>query len=121
MASAEDHLAKAERNADFALDLNLATRAEVDWAMVCLFYSALHFVEAYLVDIGQPARTHGKREQMFAKDVNLRQIAEAYWDLKSFGFRARYEFPDFRKEDVLEEAVPALESIRRHVLTLLQK
>jgi len=48
MPAKDEHLAKARGNESFALSLPLNSNSGVDWALVALFYSAMHYVEAYL-------------------------------------------------------------------------
>jgi hypothetical protein len=58
----EEHIAKAEGNAAFALSLPLEDQARIDWALIALFYAAMHYVEAYLSTIGQHLRSHTTRD-----------------------------------------------------------
>jgi hypothetical protein len=119
MPTQQEHLAKAERNAAFAKTLDLSDVAGIEWAMVSLFYSSLHYVEAYLVKIGQPTKSHVSRDTRFRMDKHLKSIAYEYWDLKNFGYRARYEVPNFKASDVIDEAFPALDKVKATIQTIL--
>lgn len=56
MNAAQDHLDKARHNADFLALIPLADDQYADWAIVVLFYRALHLLSAALHAL---QRTHG--------------------------------------------------------------
>lgn len=69
----------------------LTDQTRIDWALVILFYAALHYVEAYLATVGQHQRSHTTRDNVVARDPNLKKIFSEYQDLKFYGNNARYE------------------------------
>jgi len=118
--SKEEHIAKANGDAAFALSLSLDSQPQIDWALVALFYAALHYVEAYLAVIfGMHTRSHTRRDSIVGRDSNLRRIFHEYQDLKFFGYNARYEMGVFRPKDVTDQAVPKFEKIKSHLKKFL--
>lgn len=83
----------------FARSLPLTDQTRIDWALVIIFYAAVHYVEAYLAKRGIHLRSHASRDSYVARDSVLRQVWNEYQDLKYFGFNARYEFLAFTPHD----------------------
>lgn len=84
------HLEKAERNKDFVIKslMSLADKFP-DWISTVAFYSALHFVAAYLV------KEHGlycddHEERIRAVDLHLSKIALEYKRLYDLALNSRY-------------------------------
>jgi hypothetical protein len=124
VASQTQHTEKADRNANFAVALDLSKQVNVEWAMTSLFYSSLHYVEAYCARVGFPDsvhNTHGKRDTLVGRDAVLRTIRNEYTDLKNFGLEARYECRAIPAKKVTDEAIPALNTIKSHIRQALAK
>ncbi|MBS1823530.1 MAG: hypothetical protein JST61_16420 [Acidobacteria bacterium] len=118
MATSQEHVAKADNNAAFGKSLDLGSQCNIDWALTALFYSAVHYVDAYLANSGNPPHaynTHGKRERFVATDSKLKRVNREYMDLKNFGINARYYCSVTKADKVTTEAIPALEAIRNHL------
>lgn len=118
MPTREQHITKADGNAAFALSLPLDNQPQIDWALVALFYAAMHYVEAYLA----PAvhlKSHEARDTYISREAHLRLIFKEYAHLKYFGFNARYEVYGFRARDVEDEAAKDFETIKTHIATKL--
>ena len=115
MPSKLEHVTKADGNAAFALSLTLDNQTRIDWALVALFYAALHYVEAYLAGANQHLRSHTTRDNVIGRDAYLKRIYFEYQDLKFYGFSARYEACAFRANDVTGIAVKAFEVIKLHI------
>jgi arginine utilization protein RocB len=116
----EQHVAKAEGNASFALSLTLDSTAKIDWALIALFYAALHYIEAYLAATsGIHVRSHETRDRMVARESNLRKIFNEYSDLKYYGYNARYEISPFSAEDVQKHASNHFATIKKLLVPLL--
>lgn len=97
MASSEEHLAQAEHNESTASAL--AGSGFYDWAATCLFYAALHWVQAYLVRRGQVPGSHRQREALMRTRPELRSIVDAYRVLKTDSESARYDCRRFSRDD----------------------
>ena len=99
MLNWQAHQQKAVRNESFANDLiNLPTRY-TDWEVVAMFYSALHYVSAFLDTLGEQPKTHQQRQKLVAQHTS---IAAEYEDLFQARLDARYGFVEFSPELVAD-------------------
>src|SRR5438876_11165739 len=88
------HLAQARHN--FRLYQKLRDEGEfLDWAVTALFYTALHLIQACLIDISADAfdypRSHEQRDAFIRRKLN--DIWIPYHFLQNQSTRARYH-PD---------------------------
>jgi hypothetical protein len=113
-----DHIKKAEENKKFGMGIAHDHPTPAGWALVALFYSALHFVEAYLNKRSIFPSNHNERKDQILTLPELNAIYSQYRFLSDFGFNARYRFNVYGK-DQFREALPRLEQIERHIKTLL--
>src|SRR5437660_26588 len=92
MASTAQHVDQAERNERLYRLLQQDQAGWTDWQITALFYSAVHYVDAYLVSIGEPEpRSHEARALAIARIQLLRQsVAIHFTALKDFSRDARY-------------------------------
>lgn len=101
MPTLAEHIKKASENETFADGLDIATQASVNWKLIVMFYSSVHYVEAYLAKhLNQHMRSHTTRDSTVAREANLRKIRNEYNHLKFYGYNARYEPDQFTKTDV---------------------
>ncbi len=119
MPSKEDHVKKAAGNERFALSISLTRQAGIDWALVVIFYAAVHYVEAYLAKGGQHLRSHTTRDKVVARDATLKHIYSEYHELKFYGFTARYEMYGFTADDFRKEAMTSFMRIKNFIDPLL--
>lgn len=119
MPTTEQHVRKADANSAFADELDLATDARIDWALISKFYAAMHYIEAYFAKNNIHLNSHQTRDSYVGRDGNLRAIFREYSDLKFYGFNARYAMNQFKKDDVVNKSRPAYEKLRKHVKDLL--
>jgi hypothetical protein len=95
-----EHLAVAQRNQRFAdwlrfTDSNAEPASsgqspEILWSVVISFYSAVHYINAYLWELDRDApETHTERTSRVNHDQNLITIAASYKLLRVLGFQAR--------------------------------
>lgn len=119
MPTKDQHVQKAEGNLAFALSLPLDIQARIDWALVAVFYAALHYVEAYLADTGWHLRSHQTRDNVIGRDANLKKIFHEYQDLKFYAYNARYEVLNFTAANVTGEAIPSFQIVKTHLQRLL--
>ena len=73
--------------------------AEYGWAITCMFYSALHLVEAYLVQLGRTSGNHRERHLRMVREPSLIRLRSMYNLLKQESELARYECRAFTAED----------------------
>jgi hypothetical protein len=86
------HLLKAERNKAFLSEHLMSILDKCpDWASVVAFYSALHFMEAFLKkQYGIDFEHHEERHTFMSQNIP-RRIFSAYYRLYDLGFAARYK------------------------------
>jgi hypothetical protein len=89
MPSEADYLTGAERNK--ALAVLLSEQEDPSWAAVLAFYSALHFINAYLAREGFFPGDHRTRGQYVARLQELKPIHSHYRRLEERSRWVRYE------------------------------
>ena len=123
MASREQHLRKAERNENLYRDLCRLEHTEpeyTEWEVVALFYSLLHYVEAYrVVRERQNSDNHSDRNRFIWESADLREIWHAYSYIYRLSMTARYEVVPFSAEEVRHIEINQYAAIRQHVRSLL--
>ena len=90
MPSTPEHRSKAENNEFFTSELD---NPFWDWAVTGIFYSALHYVEAYFANQAPPVHpaTHQMRDNYVYVDKQLRPIYVDYRQLEDESRDARYD------------------------------
>jgi hypothetical protein len=94
-----DHLAKAERNRDFARNLPKRDATHTGWALTALFYAALHYVSGYLIEFNFSTRDHDEMKAELRRNPMLTPIFNDYADLLDFSFNARYRMRHYGAND----------------------
>lgn len=122
MSDKEGHLRKASHNLRFVKTLNIANTKYLDWAIVVLFYTACHYVDAYFATQGLlEFRNHGQRNAK-VEELLPENIAGYYLTLYQAGHDARYQpYQAFNVSDVIEYEVENLHQIEEYILALLKK
>jgi hypothetical protein len=113
-----DHLGKAEQNKKFGLGMISTHPTSAGWALTALFYSAVHFSEAYFLKIAKRITNHQDRFDAIRSDPTLRRIYGQYMHLYDYSYNARYTLKVHGKADV-EKAKPSLEAVEQHFKSLL--
>jgi len=85
----EEHKSKAEQNEYFVSTLG---NPFFDWQVTALFYSALHYIQAYFAakGISPPPSTHTIRNNHVANTPQLAPIYVDYRELQDESRSARY-------------------------------
>jgi hypothetical protein len=86
------HAQKAKLNEEFAASLDVSDPTCESWAVVAVFYSALHHVMVALIKGGNYCSDHKTRAEKIAKDPFLKHIAGQYDYLETLSKLARYEY-----------------------------
>jgi hypothetical protein len=114
VATPHQHVKKAKENEAFAATLDLSTQAGVDWSMSVAFYTALHYVQAFLLTHTPFAPVlHTERDNAI-NSTQLKAIYNEYRELKTFSRDARYDVPGFNKKDV-EYIGTCLKTVRDYI------
>ncbi len=112
MPNRDQHLQKAEHNEQFSN--SLLPTAYIDWAVTGLFYSALHYIDAYLSNRGMHPSTHTRRDNK-AKGSLPKDIWGSYRYLKDASRDARYDMKSFNANDINSDIRPEFEKIKKHI------
>ena len=88
MPTKSEHREKASQNEFFVSSLG---NPFWDWAVVGVFYAALHYVEAYLATKNIHSGSHPLRDSHVQRDPSLRAIYAKYRELKDESRDARYD------------------------------
>lgn len=91
MPTQQRRLQQARRNEDLYHHLATVAPTYIDWQITALFYSALHYVDAYLAKHNVHPSSHAERDRLITMESVLRRIYTAYRDLESYSRDARYE------------------------------
>ena len=119
MPTKDEHVHKAEGNETFASSIEPTNQTRIDWKLVILFYTAVHYVEAYLAKtMGTHLRSHTTRDNYITREANLKKIRVSYMHLKYFGYNARYEFDGFTVKDV-QTAINYLAQVKSELIPLI--
>ncbi len=106
------HLQKAVHNEQFSN--SLIPTAYTDWAVTGFFYSALHYVDAYLSIKGIHHSTHTRRDNE-AKGALPKNIWESYRYLKDASEDARYNMGSFNERQINHDILPEFEKVKNHI------
>jgi hypothetical protein len=120
MPSREQHLRKASDNKTFADSIENNNTTEVGWALTVLFYSALHYIEAYNAKYGFHCNTHRQLNDDIARNPVLNPVSDEYSDLQNFSWNARYKAVNYGRNE-LAECLGYHATIKQHVTNLLEK
>ena len=124
MPSKSHHLATAEKNEKISQAIaNLAvTESVTDWEITMLFYSALHFVDAFL-DHSRDIHpdTHKHRKHLISTVTQLRPISKQYMDLYERSLDARYRLVRMTPEQVSKINQDKFQPIKTHIRSLLNR
>jgi hypothetical protein len=123
--SAPDYVQQAAHNVELADYLRKNRTDCLDWAVTCLFYAAVHYVNAYLrkSNLAIPRRHRGSdrnktegRLNIVQQDPTLRFIYINYRHLDDESRDARYELRKPSSADYDSFLEPQLKSIRKFIL-----
>lgn len=123
-----EYVAQAARNSAFAADIRKNQGRYLDWAATCLFYAAVHYVNAYFVKskIAIPRRHRGDsknpgRTNIVQQDPSLKTIYVPYRHLDDESRDARYELKVISDTDYDNFLLPQLEQIQKFITSELRK
>ena len=117
--SKDEHLNRATDNETLARSLDLDKPVCVDWAITILFYSALHYIDAYLAGKLQHPPDHTARDSQVSSNASLADIYRDYRFLKDKSEEARYNIANFHKSQ-LPKIEDRFKKIRAHVLSKIR-
>lgn len=114
MPTVKQHQDQGRRNAEVA-ELLHADGNYKEWAVVALFYQALHHVNLFFLHHSNIAPANHKERQKYV-ELMLRDIAGEYDELYRASREARYDCRRYGDRDVVDLQEAAL-AIRAHIST----
>lgn len=118
MPAKDDHVDQAKHNFDFFQSLDKETYS--DWAVTVLFYTALHYIDAFLATQSIHPGSHDIRDKYVNRVSQLKPLYPSYSFLKNHSRNARYSPPtSFTGSDVSQLESVHLRTIRTSIETLL--
>lgn len=90
MPREDEHRQKAHNNELFAESLNVADPTCENWAVIAVFYSALHYVESYFSRYSVQGGKHEIRFTEILRDERLKPAYTSYKYLYELSRTARY-------------------------------
>lgn len=91
MPTVSEHITKAEHNKQVAEHIVSTFSSALDWSVIAYFYSALHYVDAFLKHNRAEPTSHANRGELLRRFG--RQIREDYRLIQDEGYQARYILP----------------------------
>ena len=116
MHTPQEHLAQAAMNEEFSNTISGLDTRSTDWEVTALFYSALHYVSAFLANQGYEAKNHHERRNLIAQ---LTDVANEYDNLLQHSLDARYEMKKFTPEEVELLKEDDFRQVKEEMLALL--
>ena len=114
MPDFQQHLLRAKQNEVLARELPKVDGFYVDWAITVLFYSALHYIDAYLAGKNKHPRNHQVRDEEVEANGAISDIFEDYRRLKDMSRSAPYQIADYPVAK-FDYASSRLEKIKKHL------
>ena len=116
MPTLQQHLAWAEKNERFAESISALPVRYPDWEITSLFYSALHYVDAYLATRSESPKSHKRRLDAIAAVSSLK---EDYSSLYERSIDARYRMVTFSTETADSVRTGPFLRVKEEILSLL--
>ena len=116
MLNTQDHLALAEKNEQFMEVLSDLPQRFPEWEITALFYSALHYANAFLAAQGHHPENHNHRNNLVR---DLTNIGTDYRNLYSLSRDARYRGVAFTPQRVSEIKDGPFLRVKEEMLSLL--
>ena len=114
MPSKRQHLKQAAHNEELLTRFNLVGLGFEDWAVTALFYSALHYVEAFFHEkFNRHYTNHPDRDDAVARC--LPHCYDEYHELKNDSREVRYAMRKFTPKEVEDDIIPNFEKVRTTV------
>ena len=118
MSDWQQYLRKAERNERLADELASLPQRYPEWEITTLFYSALHYVNAFLATQGQSTNYHRERYDLLDSQTTL---GKDYDTLFQRSMNARYDYDEFTTQEADQLKAGPFRSVKEGILALLSK
>jgi hypothetical protein len=115
LLDSKGHVLQAKHNESIAEYL-LGT-SYPDWRSTCLFYAALHYVQAYFVSRHPPQHftKHSNRDTAIESDNHIGGIWSDYRSLKDWSQKARYDGRKPTDNDFKTDINKSLAAVKKEI------
>jgi len=107
------HLSKALHNQDFFTGIDVDNTKFRDWVVVGIFYSILHYYEAYFASLNRHSSSHDISDDWIAQDNNLQPTYTDYRELKQYRWEASYRSRNFSIDEIKNTILPIFNNIKK--------
>lgn len=111
-----EHLKQAQHNEAFVNIFDTASSPYLDWALIGIFYSSVHYIEAFLATKNKHTRYHTSRDNYV--EVYLGNIYEDYRELKDYSEDARYSCKTIT-DSMIYDGLDKLQNIKNQLKTII--
>ena len=113
MPTVSDHKSSAERNYKFSQALLNDDTTYTEWIIISLFYSLVHYLEAYLASLPASVHpgNHSERDAAVAQYLS-KDCFKKYMLIKDKSIDARYYCATISKEYIMSTLLPSYNSLR---------
>jgi len=115
------HVSKAAHDEEFWNVIKSSHEKYMDWVVVSIFYSAMHFIDAFFGKKGRHLKSHDMADKEIAQDKELTSIYHDYRALKDYRWKASYWSTIFKPEEIDKDIVPHFDNIKSSIMVLLSK
>lgn len=119
MSAKKHYIDTAYRNEKFLSFLHKSGAEYTDWMAAAAFYSAWHFVGAYLVAINERPPDAHLGDRWVTENPVTAEIFPAYKELKDQGFNALYARRLPTMAEIDRDVIPQLNKLKNHILANL--
>lgn len=110
---------QAVKNERFYASFDLDHTEFLDWAVTALFYSVVHYVDAFLALVPYHPLDHKRRTNFVATETHLKKVYPRYRRLKDESEQGRYLIKTFTPAGVRQLEHSQFEPAKTHLLNLL--
>ena len=118
MPQKEEHLKKARHNEEFLDYIASDLTQFLDWKIIGIFYTTVHYIEAFLATKLVHPTSSGQRQTFTGKYLDA-QVYKKYRLLETNCVEARYYNKTFSQSKFQSEMEPAFNFIKEHILGIM--
>ena len=116
MPTLQQHIGQAIRNEEFADTISGLQTRFTQWEITALFYSVLHYVDAFLATHEHHPSSHRERRRLVAQFTSLQRENEKQYDLS---IKARYATSEFTSQDIERLKAGDFRTLKEGITALL--
>lgn len=116
MPALQQHIAQAVRNEEFADTISSLQTRFTQWEITALFYSVLHYADAFLATRGHHPSNHQERRRLVAQFTGFQKEYENLYDLS---IKARYATTEFTPQDIEKLKAGDFRTLKEGITALL--